>query len=333
MILNTQQNHTKQAKQSSEFAHQDFLADVLNGLVLSQKSIPCKWFYDELGSALFEEITKTPEYYPTRVETGLLNSVVTRLNALIPNLNMVIEPGSGASVKTRLLLNAMPALQTYVPMDISAAFLNEIAFTLKKDYPFLSIQPLVGDFTQPLAFDAVIDFESADAASSLVFFPGSTIGNFSPNEAIGLLQNFQALVDASGWLLIGVDCTQNIEQLTAAYNDASGITAQFNKNVLVRANRELQANFDVNQFAHEAIWNGSAGRVEMHLRAIVPQVVQIREHTFIFEKDETIYTESCYKYTHAQFLAMASQSGWQFKELWQDAPESSVFTLFLFQKA
>jgi len=244
----------------------------------------------------------------------------------------VIEPGSGASVKTRLLLNAIPTLQSYVPIDISATFLSEIAFTLKKNYPLLSITPLVGDFTQPLQLDAAYEDLPASVASRLVFFPGSTIGNFSPNEAIGLLQNFKALVDATGWLLIGVDCTQNVTQLTAAYNDSAGITAQFNQNLLVRANRVLQSNFNISQFAHEAIWNASAGRVEMHLRAVAPQVVEIQGRTFTFEKDETIYTESCFKYTHAQFLAMAKQSGWQFKQLWQDAPESSAFTLFLFQK-
>ena len=305
----------------------DFYQDVLHGLNQPQKSIPCKWFYDEAGSVLFEAITKTAEYYPTRVETRLLRQVVQDLATVIPDLSIVIEPGSGASVKTRILLSSQTKLKTYVPMDISAEFLQEIAQQLQLDYPNIKTIPIVGDFTNT---HAPIEFNN-DAAR-LVFFPGSTIGNFSPEDASALLKSFHHLAGKAGWLLIGVDSTQNEQQLLAAYNDKAGVTAEFNKNLLVRANRELQADFVVEQFMHEARFNKTEGKVEMHLVSRSEQTVTIADQTFSFKCGESIFTENCYKYTRQRFLKIANECHWQLERVWQDQVESE-FELFLLKSA
>lgn len=302
---------------------QSFLDDVLNGLCKAQKTIPCKWFYDDIGSALFEQITKTPEYYPTRVEASLLKNLVSELSQLIPDLTTIIEPGSGASVKTRILLDALSGLKTYIPMDISAQFLNEIAVQLAKDYLKLNIKPMIGDFTE--RFEATSAHENG---AQMLFFPGSTIGNFSPDEAQQLLMRFHDLTANEAWLLIGVDNTQNAAQLKAAYNDKAGLTAAFNLNVLARANSALGADFNCDDFAHDAVFNPTAGRVEMHLKSLKAQSVLIQDSLFTFKKGETIFTESCYKYTHAQFLAMANAAQWQLVKHWQD-DTISAFTIFL----
>jgi dimethylhistidine N-methyltransferase len=304
---------------------QAFMTDVITGLHQAQKTIPCKWFYDETGSALFEDITKTPEYYPTRVETALLGSITPALSEIIPNLGAIIEPGSGASIKTRLLLETQPNLTTYLPIDISAEFLNTTAERLRLDFPDIDIWPMVGDFSTTFLPDQI----GADI-EKLVFFPGSTIGNFNPDEALGLLRNFHALAGQRGWLLIGVDTTQDADQLHAAYNDKAGITARFNKNLLVRANRELDADFDLTQFRHDARYNPSESRIEMHLVSACEQQVTIDDERFDFVAGESIFTESCHKYARDRFLAMAATSGWQLEQLWQD-PVESGFTLMLFR--
>jgi dimethylhistidine N-methyltransferase len=304
---------------------QAFMTDVITGLHQAQKTIPCKWFYDETGSALFEDITKTPEYYPTRVETALLGSITPALSKIIPNLGAIIEPGSGASIKTRLLLETQPNLTTYLPIDISAEFLNTTAERLRLDFPDIDIWPMVGDFSTTFLPDQI----GADI-EKLVFFPGSTIGNFNPDEALGLLRNFHALAGQRGWLLIGVDTTQDADQLHAAYNDKAGITARFNKNLLVRANRELDADFDLTQFRHDARYNPSESRIEMHLVSACEQQVTIDDERFDFVAGESIFTESCHKYARDRFLAMAATSGWQLEQLWQD-PVESGFTLMLFR--
>jgi len=310
-----------------QFVDEAFRQDVLHGLAQTQKAIPCKWFYDEAGSQLFEAITKTQEYYPTRVETRLLKTVVKELAELIPDLKVVIEPGSGASVKTRLLLSSQPSLATYIPIDISAEFLNGIAQQLQVDFPHIQVTPLVGDFTQ-LNIPANLHHETG----SMVFFPGSTIGNFSPDEALALLKSFHHLAGEDGWLLIGVDSTQNAQQLLAAYDDSAGITAAFNKNLLVRANRELEADFDLAQFAHQARFNQAEGKIEMHLVSRVAQTVTVAGQPFSFAAGESIFTENCYKYTREIFLAMANACNWQLAHVWQDESESE-FELFLLKSS
>lgn len=318
-----QQNDFQPDVYTKDIYTEAFYNDVLNGLSQQQKSIPCKWFYDALGSQLFEAITKTPEYYPTRVETRLLKQVVLDLAVAIPQLSVVIEPGSGASVKTRILLDALTGLDTYIPMDISADFLAQIAQQLHKDYPQMNIVPLVDDFTQ-----VKTPLNMLQDGPRLVFFPGSTIGNFSPIEAQALLNRFHHLAGDGGWLLIGIDSTQQKDQLLAAYNDSAGVTAQFNQNLLVRANRELHTNFVINHFKHDAQFNQVDGRVEMRLLSQQAQTVQLANHTFYFAAGESLLTEHCYKYTQTKFLALANQCNWQLHQLWQDQQESA-FTLFL----
>lgn len=304
-----------------------FLADALHGLSQSPKTLPCKWFYDEAGSVIFEEITETPEYYPTRVETKLLLDVVEALQTTLPNLSILIEPGSGSSIKTRMLLGSQPNINTYVPMDISADFLAFIAAQLDADYPHIKTLPLVGDFTNITT--PAIDHLTGQR---LVFFPGSTIGNFSPSAAKTLLNSFHHLAGEKGWLLIGVDGTQDEAQLLSAYNDASGTTAAFNKNLLVRANKELGANFDLNQFKHLVRFNKTANKIEMHLESQCTQTVQIAGKSFHFKKGETIFTESCYKYAYDLFESLANACHWQIEKHWVDE-HLSDFQIFLLKPA
>ena len=300
-----------------------FASEVCDGLSQTPKRLSCKWFYDETGSRLFEEITKTPEYYPTRVETRLLLDLVDELAEYIPHLDIVIEPGSGSSIKTRILLESQPALKEYIPIDISGDFLFETAQQLKHDFPALDIAPLVADFTAklpPLELDQQLE--------RMVFLPGSTIGNFAPTEARQLLCNLHTLVGNNSWLLIGVDMTQDENKLLAAYNDASGITADFNRNILVRANRELDANFAIDNFEHHAYFNRHERRVEMHLVSSHAQKVHIDGNIFSFAAGETIHTENCYKYSLDDFTAFAHDCGWQLEHVWTDQQESN-FGVFL----
>lgn len=294
--------------------YEAFRADVLYGLSQPQKSLPCKWLYDAMGAHLFEEITQTSEYYLTRTETRLLRELSKDLLRHIPPLDVLIEPGSGASVKTRILLQALPQLKQYIPIDISEEMLLDAAQQLRLDFPSLEISPYVHDFGAPVP--PRLKFE--DNQERMVFFPGSTIGNFSPKEAQRLLRSFDALVRHSGWLLLGVDTTQDKQRLLAAYNDSAGITSQFNKNILVRINRDLGANFEVEKFHHKAIFNSLESRVEMHLVSTQAQVVEIAGHVVVFEPGETIHTENCYKYSLANLERMAQICGWQLEQKWTD---------------
>ena len=308
----------------TETANDEFLAEVLHGLSQSSKALSCKWLYDETGSRLFEAITKTAEYYPTRVETRLLADVVTHLRDYIPHLDVVIEPGSGSSIKTRLLLESQPNLKQYIPIDISEDFLIETAQQLRADFTRLQINPLVADFTKPMT-----KLKLDSITQRMVFFPGSTIGNFSPNDAKNLLKSFHTLVGSNAWLLIGVDMTQDKSKLLSAYNDAAGITASFNLNLLSRANRELSADFDISQFAHQAIFNQAEGRIEMHLVSKKAQNVSINGNLFNFKADEFIHTENCYKYTLEAFTNLADDCGWQIEHIWRDEEESDYGMLLL----
>lgn len=300
-----------------------FLADVLNGLSKQQKTLPCKWFYDEVGSTLFEEITELPEYYLTRVETGLLESLKEELATELPELSLIVEPGSGSSNKARILLASQPKLKEYVPMDISAEFLVGVAAQLQQEFRHLQISPLEGDFTHVM--ESIAAHEHTDC---LIFFPGSTIGNFDPIEAQKLLSNIRNIVDKPCWLLIGVDMTQDQSQLLAAYNDSLGITAKFNQNLLVRINRELGADFNLSQFQHRAVFNPNEHRIEMHLVSQATQVVEIAGQRVRFSAGEFIHTENCYKYPRPKFEALLAASGWRTQCVWQDQTTSG-FGLFL----
>ncbi len=305
----------------------EFASDTLQGLSKTPRSLSCKWFYDETGSRLFVDITRTHEYYPTRVETRLLLGLVQELAELIPDLAVVIEPGSGSSAKTRILLGSQPHLQTYIPIDISEEFLLASVNRLKETFPALEIAPFVADFSSSLS-----QIKLAENKQRMVFFPGSTIGNFAPDEARGLLRSIRNFAGKNAWLLIGVDMTQNEEQLIAAYNDVGGITAKFNQNILVRANRELGADFDTDFFRHRAYFNQSESRIEMHLVSMRAQTVKINGNAFKFEQGETIHTENCYKYSRADFESFARDCGWKIRQVWEDRQESR-FGVFLLKAA
>jgi L-histidine N-alpha-methyltransferase len=309
-----------------------FAADVLEGLEEDQKRIPCIWLYDRRGSELFEEITGVAEYYPTRTETRLLAGLAPELEAEIGGVHTLVEIGSGSSRKTRLLLAALRGLKRYVPVDISADFLHEAVAGLAKDFPAVAMQPLVADFTEPFALPAwpadLRDTAPQDPGGVLGFFPGSTIGNFMPEAAVALLTQLGEALGASARLLIGVDTTQDPALLIPAYDDAAGVTAEFNLNLLDRINRELGGDFDRRNFRHLARHDPQLGRVEMHLVSQRAQEVHVQGRTFAFAAGETIHTENAYKYAPTAFLRMAHAARWRCERSWQDAGRTG-FTVYL----
>jgi dimethylhistidine N-methyltransferase len=306
--------------------------DVLAGLSQPQKTIPCIWFYDHRGSQLFEDITRLPEYYPTRTETRLLQGLVGEVATTVGPHAQLIELGSGSSVKTRLLLQAMPELAAYVPVDISEAFLNDAVAGLLRDFPQLAVKPVVADFTAPFALPRLPTQLHGQPSPRLGFFPGSTIGNSSPEAATTLLTQFAQALGPQAWLLIGVDTTQNLALLLPAYDDAQGVTADFNRNLLLRINRELGANFRLNHFHHAARFDATAGRIEMHLVSEVHQTVTVLGHHFEFQAGESIHTENAYKYTASAFMRLASNAGWREQRVWCDT-EGTGFSVFLMRSA
>jgi len=313
-----------------------FAADVLEGLDEDQKRIPCIWLYDRRGSELFEEITGVAEYYPTRTETRLLAGLAPELEAEIGGVHTLVEIGSGSSRKTRLLLAALRGLRRYVPVDISADFLHEAVAGLAKDFPAVVMQPLVADFTEPFALPAwpaaLREAASQDPAGVLGFFPGSTIGNFTPEAAVALLTQLGEALGPSSRLLIGVDTTQDPALLIPAYDDAAGVTAEFNLNLLDRINRELDGDFDRRNFRHLARHDPQLGRVEMHLVSERPQEVHVRGRTFTFAAGETIHTENAYKYSPTAFLHMVHAAHWRCERSWGDAGRTG-FTVYLLRGA
>jgi len=303
----------------------DFLDDVLAGLSQSQKSLSPKYFYDEAGSDLFEAICLTPEYYPTRTETALLAHVAPALSAWVQSGCVLVEFGSGASDKTRLLLDAMPQITTYMPIDISAGALEPAVDRIKDAYPGVTVVPVEADFTQPIA---TLDLATYPAV--LGFFPGSTIGNFTPAEAAAFLKAARAMLGPKALFLVGADLVKDPAILVAAYDDAAGVTAAFNLNVLKRINTELGGDFDLAQFAHRARWNASDARMEMHLESLRDQIVHVGHHAFAFRKGETIHTENSHKFTVKGFGALALASGWTLVEQWL-APDDA-FAAFLLER-
>lgn len=292
----------------------EFRRDVVEGLGETQKRIPCKYFYDEEGARLFEEITKLPEYYPTRTERGILTAHAEEMAELIGPRCLLVEPGSGSSEKTEILLDALEDPVGYVPIDISRDPLLATAARLRTKFPKLPILPVVADYTASVELPE----SPVPPERRVVFFPGSTIGNFHPDDAVDFLRWLGRLVGEDGGLLIGVDVRKNPEILERAYDDKEGVTARFNLNVLVRANRELHANFVLDQFEHRAIWNDGDGRVEMHLVSRREQSVSVGDHTFSFRKGESIWTESAHKYGPDEFLAIAGRAGFRRERRWID---------------
>ena len=305
-----------------------FEADVLEGLDDDQKHIPSIWLYDRRGSELFEEITEVAEYYPTRTETRLLAGLAPQLESEIGGVLSLVEIGSGSSRKTRLLLAAMHSLQRYVPVDISADFLHDAAAGLARDFPQLAILPVVADFTQPFTLPSGA---TDDSAGNLGFFPGSTIGNFTPDAAVDLMTQLGRTLGPRSRLLIGVDTTQDPALLIPAYDDAAGVTAEFNLNLLDRINRELGGDFDRRNFRHLARHDPKLGRIEMHLVSQCEQQVHVHGRTFFFADGETIHTENCYKYSPSVFLRMAHAARWRCERSWQDGGRTG-FTVYLLHR-
>ena len=294
-----------------------FRADLIEGLSLPQKALSPKWFYDAEGSRLFEEITRLAEYYPTRQEAALLRRLAPALTAGFGDNAVLVEFGSGASDKTRILLDAAPNLSAYVPIDISPEALRAAAIRIEAAYPSIEVAPMTGDFLDlgPLP--------ELGRGRRVGFFPGSTIGNLDPDAAVEFLRAARLRLDAGALFILGVDLVKDPGILVAAYDDAQGVTAAFNLNVLARANAELGADFDLAGFEHVALWNPEASRIEMHLRATRDQTVSIAGRTFLFARGETIHTENSRKFTRESTAAMAEASGWTLA-MFEAGPEPSV---------
>lgn len=300
-----------------------FAEDVIAGLAAPAKQLSPKYFYDEAGSRLFEAICTTPEYYPTRAETALLTRIARQLAEVVPQNAALVEFGSGASDKTRLLLDAAPQVGLYVPIDICRDALDQATARLHGGYPALAIAPLLDDFTRALHLP-----EAARGRPCVGFFPGSTLGNFTPAQAVDFLRSAHALLGPDAAFIIGVDMVKSPAVLEAAYNDAAGITAAFNKNLLTRLNRELQGDFDLDSFAHLAPWNAELERMEMHLVSLREQSVSVAGQTFSFAKGERLHTENSHKFTERSFTELATLAGWRVTHRWlSEAPQVGMFCL------
>lgn len=290
-----------------------FVEDVVAGLSATPKRIAPKYFYDTEGSRLFEEITQLQEYYPTRSEHEILREHGRAIVQHFPTGAALVEFGSGACIKVRFLLDAADKLKSYVPVDIAGEFLALEAETLRKDYPRLKILPLVADFMKPF----VLPTDVADMPR-VGFFPGSTIGNLDPHEASAFLRHAGTVLGQGSVMIVGVDLVKNADVLNAAYNDAAGVTAKFNLNLLRRLNRELGGNFKLDTFEHHAFYNHDKSRIEMHLASRKRQKVKVAGSTFDFRAGETIHTENSCKYTPDSFRCLAKGSGWTPVDMWTD---------------
>jgi dimethylhistidine N-methyltransferase len=300
-----------------------FLRDVIEGLGATPKRLPSKYFYDDRGSTLFEAICALPEYYPTRMETALLAKVAGEIAGHISPNAALIEFGSGASVKTRLLLDAAPQVGVYIPMDISREALARAAADIRSRYHGMEVSPWVGDFTQPIQPPP-----AAERRPRTGFFPGSTIGNFSPDEAVAFLASARRLLGGGAQFIVGVDLVKDVDVLTAAYNDAQGVTAAFNLNLLARINRELDGRLDVEAFEHRALWNDRQQRMEMHLVSRADQRLMIGDRQFAIARGESIHTENSHKFTLRSFADLAERAGWRVGPTWVSPnPEFAVFLL------
>jgi dimethylhistidine N-methyltransferase len=301
---------------------QGFRTAVLSGLSRPVKQIPSKFFYDAEGSRLFEKICTLDEYYPTRAETEILTDRADEIAALLPEGMVLLEFGSGASLKVRLLLDALDRPRCYVPIDISREHLLAAANSLSRDYRTIPVSPVYADFTRPFRLP-----DAVPAGPRLGFFPGSTIGNFHPPEATHILARFAERLGPGGWLLIGVDLKKDHHILHAAYNDVAGVTAAFNLNLLTRINRELDGSFDLDGFRHRAVYNTDAGRIEMYLMSRHTQVASVAGRTFRFRAGESIHTENSYKYSLPEFSRLAVSAGYRPAAVWCDS--AGLFSVHL----
>jgi dimethylhistidine N-methyltransferase len=293
---------------------QTFADDVMAGLLAEPKQLPPKYFYDQRGSHLFEELTQLPEYYPTRTETAILQAHAPEVAKLIPADTAMVEFGAGSFAKARILLGAAEQVSAYVPVDISGEFLSNGVERLREEMPKLQVLPVAADFTKPFELPAALG-----AKPRVGFFPGSTIGNFEPHEAHAFLRHAAELLGRGALLIIGVDLVKDPAILNAAYNDADGVTAAFNLNLLERINRELDGEFKLENFRHRAFYNREKQRVEMHLASLARQKVRVMGKLVDFRRGETIHTENSYKYTVELFRSHARSAGWTPAASWLDA--------------
>lgn len=310
---------TRSALKLHDFAPHadDFCADVLAGLQQQHKSLPCKYLYDERGSELFERICELPEYYPTRTELAIMDRHVDEMVELIGPGCLLIEYGSGSSMKTRWLLDHLEAPAGYVPIDISGEHLLRSAEELAECYPDVEVLPVCADFNQTFAVPA----PKARVSHNVIYFPGSTIGNFTPVEAVEFLRRCARLAGNHGGMLLGADLKKDVEVLEAAYNDEDGVTAAFNMNLLARINRELDADFDLDHFEHRAVYNAALGRVESYLVSLQEQTVRIDGTAIAFTRGEAIHTENSHKFDLGQFRDIATTAGLDVTKVWTDDDE------------
>lgn len=305
-----------------EPALEDFGAAVISGLSADRKTLPCKFFYDQTGSQLFDRICVLTEYYPTRTEIALMEAKSAEIAEIVGENRHVIEFGSGSSQKIRILLDTLDHPAGYTAIDISRDHLLESAGLLAAECPDIPIAAVCADFTKPFTLPEIAN----KGARELGFFPGSSIGNFTRAEAADFLRgSHQILAGRGSGFLIGIDLRKDPAILNAAYNDAEGVTASFNLNLLVRANRELGADFNLAAFRHHAFYNEIEGRIEMHLISLCDQQVRIGEHSFQFATDESIHTESSYKYAPEEFQAVARSAGYSPERVWID--DDRLFSL------
>ncbi len=298
-------------------ADSEFADDVLAGLRASPKRIPAKYFYDAEGSLLFEKITELPEYYPTLTELKLRRDHGRDIARLIPEGAALVEFGSGSSKKARLVLKAAPTLAAYVPVDICAEMIENEAADLRRDRPQLPVLPVVADICKPF----MLPEAARNAAVRVGFFPGSTIGNFEPDQARCFLTKMRAHAGSNAMLLLGADGNANKEELLRAYDDREGVTAAFDLNVLSHVNATHRADFDLERFMHRAVWNAARSRIEMHLVSKQKQVVHVGAETIKFERGEPIVTEHCYKHSPAMLAAIMRDAGWELEETYVDAQQ------------
>lgn len=303
------------------------LKEVLVGLSKSQKSIDPKFLYDEKGSEFFEKICQIPEYYPTRAENEILSHYAGEIADLIGPDAIIIEPGSGSAEKVRHLLKKLESPRGFVPIEISKEILLRTVEELDEEFPSLRTIPVCADFTDDLDLPVSVD---AQKGKKIVFFPGSTIGNLDPSDAVGFLKKFTKLMGQEGGLLIGVDLKKDKHTLELAYDDPAGVTGAFNLNLLSRLNKEINAHFDVNNFSHKAFYNEELGRVEMHLESKIPQLVRVNQTIFRFREGETIHTENSYKYTVEEFCELCAKAKLKIKKCWKDSKK--LFCVYYFEK-
>lgn len=291
-----------------------FLADTLRGLRQPRKELPCKYFYDARGSALFDRICGLPEYYPTRTELAIMDADADAMGAALGPRCLLVEYGSGSSAKTHVLLDHLEDPAACVVVDISREHLLRAAEELAKAHPRIPVVPVCADFTRPFE----VPEPPRPARRRAVYFPGSTIGNFTPRGAVELMRGMRRVAGDGGGLLIGVDLKKDPAVLERAYDDAEGVTAAFNKNLLARMNRELGADFDLTAFDHRAVWNEEAGRVEMHLVSRLAQTAHVGGEAVRFAAGEAVCTEHSHKYTLPGFAALAERAGFRVESVWTD---------------